>query len=197
MYPFNFLLFLFLVLSNKIKRNMSYIFTKIVGGLFLFILFLYIRFKRNNPIKSRKLESSVIRIYSGYKFVALVAIGMVFILYLIYKTESRLYMHESTIKEYKIIHEYLMELSKREEDPSYEKDGIKYKKLRELQYFTSNDSLRYAIKGKDYEIAAEILQKKMEEKYPELIKTILCDEFAQCMVSLRGRPIVRLASDVN
>jgi len=163
----------------------------------ILIIFFYARFKVTSPVKSKRMERSVVAFYHSYKLLGLVVIGMLFVIYLVYRTESRLFIHASTLQEYKDMHAYLLELSSRKDEPTYETDGVRYKKMRELQYFTDNISLRQALRFKDYGIAAEILQKKMEEKHPEILKNILCDEVSKCMVAIRGRPIVTLSNITN
>ena len=48
-------------------------------------------------------------------------------------------------------------------------------------------------KHRDYDITAQILQEKMEETYPSMIRQILCNNAESCVMAISGNPIIGLA----
>ncbi len=171
---------------------MAYFYTKLSGIIICACIIIYFYYRYNYPKRMVSFETKLNNAYNLHKILLFALLAGVVITYVIYKIEHRLLVHSSLIKEYKMMRGYLDTLSKRKEPPS-PKDGVLFKKLKQLQYFTDNESLRRSIKNRDYDITAQILQEKMEETYPSMIRQILCNNAESCVMAISGNPIIGLA----
>lgn len=171
---------------------MAYFYTKLSFFILIGCILFYFYYRYNHTKKVIQMEARVNSAYEDHKLLLIAFFACLVITILIYKIEHRVYLHTSIINEYKQMRTYLNELHKRKTPPS-PNDGLPFTKLRQLQYFTDNEAIRRSIKNGDYDITAQILQEKMEETYPNMVRQILCNNADACIMAISGKPIIGLA----
>lgn len=171
---------------------MAYFYTKISFVMLIVCIILYFYYRYNYTQTVIRFETKLNNLYSTHKLLLFAFIIVLIITIIVYRIEHRINLHTSIIEEYKKMREYLYSLVKRKSPPN-PSDGINFIKLKQLQYFTDNESIRRSIKNGDYDITAQILQEKMEETYPKMIRQILCNNADSCIMAISGKPIIGLA----